>query len=154
MLNGKALRGEHRTGNGRSRDRRPPLPTAVNQDQEWATRPLPLTEASRAEAALAGWICAALLGIFGGLAVAKYAQAWARATLHPAAVLGGLLVLASTGLAYIACARYLDAAVRLPGARSWSRALVVLSLLLITGLAWSALSIIAFAGWAWPMPAR
>ena len=114
--------------------------------------PAPPGEASMAEVALAAWVGVALLGILGGLGIAKYSQAWARSIAHPAAILGGLLILASVGVALVACARYFDRTVPLP--RSRSRALVVLSLLLVIGTGWAALSIVAFAGWEWPVAAR
>ena len=68
------------------------------------------------ETALAAWFRAALLGQGFGLAIAKYAQMWAATTLHPVAFLGALVVLASTGLGYVAIGRYMTRTLRLAGA--------------------------------------
>ncbi len=102
------------------------------------------------EAALASWVGASLLGILLGLGVAKYAQAWAGSVLHPAAVGGAAVVLASALLSLVAVARYLQRRARSAQPWEYSPALAVLSLFVIILLAWIALAIIAFAGWEFP----
>ena len=119
-----------------------------------ATRQAPADGAEAAnEAALGAWVGAALVGIVGGLGIAKYAQAWAGATLHPAALVGAVVVILSVGLAAVASGRYLQRAANLAHPGTPPRSLATLGLVLVTLLAWLALAIIAFAGWEFP-PAR
>ncbi len=99
------------------------------------------------EIALAAWVGTSLLGLVLGLGLAKYSQAWAEDTFDPAAVLGALVVVMSTILAWVAGVRYL---VWAPGSGTASRALFVLSLTIVVALCWAALAIIAFAGWDFP----
>jgi hypothetical protein len=107
----------------------------------------------RGEVALTAWVTVSLVGVVLGLALAKYAQAWARDVLHPGAVWGVFIILASVGLTLVAGSRYIAREVGLVEARRASRALVTLSTLLVLALAWAALNIVWLAGWAFP-PAR
>ncbi len=92
-------------GNGASDSRARIRPRAIGPQQVPADGSR--TEAAD-EAALASWVGASLLGILLGLGVAKYAQAWAGSVLHPAAVGGAAVVLASALLSLVAVARYLQ----------------------------------------------
>ena len=85
-----------------------------------------------------------------GLALAKYAQAWAASPVHPGALLGVVMVLVSLTLAFIATRRYLDRGLAPDRAPAFSRALASLALLLVNLFACGALVIILFAGWEFP----
>jgi hypothetical protein len=94
---------------------------------------------------LATWVCAGLLGVIVGLALAKYAQAWSGLAAHPGAITGAVVVFLGVGLALAAAGRYRT--------RGGSRAIGILAALLVALPGWLALTIIAVAGWEWP-PAR
>ena len=100
--------------------------------------------------ALATWSIVALLGVALGVALAKYSQAWARDTLHPGAALGAAMIVVSLCLVVTAAFRYLARDVGLLSPLRASRALAVLSMLLVVALAWAGLSILGLAGWAFP----
>lgn len=102
------------------------------------------------ETALAAWIATSLLGVALGLGLAKYSQAWAQDLLHPGAVWGAMVVLASVAIALLASVRYMARGAGLVTARRASRALATLSMVLVTGLAWVALNIIWLGGWELP----
>jgi uncharacterized membrane protein YidH (DUF202 family) len=102
-------------------------------------------------AELSSWIRASLLGIAWGLGIAKYGQASAGHTLHPAAAMGSIIVLASVALTVVAHFRYLRGARAGAVARSapGKRAVDVLAgmgLALVILVAWAALAMIWFAG--------
>ncbi len=100
---------------------------------------------------LSSWIRASLLGIAWGLGIAKYGQAWQGHTLHPAAVLGTIIVLASVALTVAARLRYLRGgragavARSAPGKRA-ADVLAGMGLALVILVAWAALAMIWFAG--------
>jgi hypothetical protein len=100
--------------------------------------------------ALAAWTVAALLGIVLGLGLAKHGQFWGEDPLHPAAFVGTGIIGLSITLSLVAAARCAPLAVK-PGTRGRGAGVLVwLSLLLVLAVAWSALSIIWFAGWELP----
>jgi hypothetical protein len=102
------------------------------------------------DVALATWSIVALLGVALGVALAKYSQAWSRDVLHPGATLGTAMIVISLGLALAAGVRYWAQAVDPLSGRRASRALTVLSALLVISLAWAGLNIVWLAGWALP----
>jgi hypothetical protein len=104
-----------------------------------------------ADAGLALWLCASLIGIMLGVALAKFAQAWSDTAVHPAVVSGAVAVVASAVLGIAAVRRYLGSPSNRPPE---ARLLAYLSLLLVLALGWAGLAIIALAGWEIPSPSR
>ncbi len=101
------------------------------------------------EGVFAAWVAVALLGIGLGMAVAKYAQAWARSTVHPAALLGSGVVLGSVLLVLLAAGRHLQLSALL-ATSGRAGAVVGLAAALVLLLGWVALAMIWAAGWEWP----
>ena len=102
------------------------------------------------EGVLAVWVAVALLGIGLGTVVAKYAQAWARSTVHPAALLGSGVVLGSVLLVLLAAGRHLQLSALL-ATSGRAGAVVGLAAVLVFLLGWVALAIIWAAGWELPL---
>ena len=102
------------------------------------------------EAVFAVWVAVALLSIGLGTTAAKYAQAWARSTVHPAALLGSGVVLGSVVLVLLAAGRHLQLSALL-AASGRAGAVVGLAAVLVLLLGWVALAVIWAAGWDVPL---